>query len=197
MERIFYHGYFYCTIENLDKMFNIITSGGIKSQKRLGLCSRGGYNGDEYICVCSKEETFYYDYLMNAYNAYVLNSFCFIIDDDIQAIKTMLVEPGGANGINWAFDQMRICPSKRYSDLCDEWQVKDEISLNHIMGIGIPFDDISTFMNICDFKERVNKLIECAKLLKWDIVNTSNAKNLEEYEKCMIDSKKVNSLGNV
>lgn len=143
MERIFYHGIFpNIPCIAITKMIEIIQSGAIKSRRLQGVTSEFGFNGDDYISICSKEdEKEYSKYPINAYDRYISNSFCFIISDDIPAIKVRYIEVYNDFDFETILERMIEKPEQRYSDMFDEWQVKDEINLNHIIGIGIPIDE--------------------------------------------------------
>lgn len=194
MERIFYHGIFpNIPCISITKMIEIIQSGAIKSRRLQGVTSKFGYNGDDYISICSKEdEKEYFKYPINAYDTYILNGFCFIISDDIPAIKVRYTEVYNDFDFETIIELMSEKPEQRYSDMFDEWQVKDEISLNQIIGIGIPYDEVSKLNG--EFKIELDILINIATSMGWDIVNTSDAKDLDDYERRILNDEKINSM---
>ncbi len=202
MERIFYHGIFWkgaskafnsCETKALEIMLEIIETGGLKSRRLQGVTSAYGFNGDDYISICSKEdEQAYSKYPINAFYGYIQNNFCFIISDDIPAIRVRYNEVNSYLDFMVISDLMRKCPEQRFSDMFDEWQVKDEISLRHIIGIGIPFDKVDDMVKTNkNYQMKLSQLINLAEQIGLDIVNTSDAKEIDAYEKKVLSLDKV------
>lgn len=172
----YYHG-LGKTRSSLDILFRILTTGGIKSKKLLGYRSSYGYNGSDYVSICKKyQKGEYRPNRANAFYTYVMNSFCLIISDNILAFKLALddIQPN-------IFD-MEI--KRRVSDMFDEWQVKDQIPLSSIIGIGIPFKKLKHFMGklVKEDFETLREIIVLARELELDIVDSSNPKFVEQYE---------------
>lgn len=202
MKRIFYHGIFCNDISQafdsielyaIETMIKIIETGGLKSRRLQGTTSSYGFNGDDYISICSKEsEEEYTKYPTSAYYTYINNNFCFIISDNIDAIKIRY------NTVNNYLDFMVICglmrqiPNQRFSDMFDEWQVKDKINLGHFIGIGIPFDKLSNPDKIGEnCQGKLSQLIKLSEQLGLDIVNTSDIREIDNYEKKVLSLEKV------
>lgn len=202
MEHVFYHGIFchnmseifdsveICAIETLLK---IIETGGLKSRRLQGKTSSYGFNGDDYISICSKESEEEYDkYPVNAYYSYINNNFCLIISDNIDAIKVKYNKARSYLDFSIICELMKQFPTQRFSDMFDEWQVKDEINLEHFIGIGIPFDKLSnpdTIGKNC--REKLSQLINLAEKLGLDIVNTSDIKQIDNYEKKVLSLERT------
>lgn len=113
---------------------------------------RGGWNGLDYISLCDyqnrnaptyENNPFYIGY--TAYKSFICNSLTLIFEKEgLEVIRPELVAP---SIFSWdTLEEMRILgnhPTKRYSDLPDEVQIKDKISLENLKGITIPFTSIS------------------------------------------------------
>lgn len=201
MKRIFYHGIFYNDISKLfnsveleiiETMIKIIKTGGLKSRRRQGKTSAYGFNGDDYISICSKEDELEYSkYPTSAFYTYVNNNFCFIISDDIDAIKVRYNEVNRYIDFMVISELMRKFPNQRFSDMFDEWQVKDEISLSHIIGIGIPFCRVSNIDKTGeDVKKKFAQLINLANKIGLDIIDTSDIQKIEAYERNILALEK-------
>lgn len=184
MSKYYYHGlqgYF----SVISKMLEIFQTGGLKCRRLLGE-EESGYNGLDYISVCKKYSSQdYKDTAMdNAFYTFVQDSFCFIISDRIDAIKT---KPAGT--IKWDdySDSLLSNKQERISDMFDEWQVYQEIPLSMIVGIGLPVSFISsiqiTLPSDCETIRKLRQVLILASELGLDIVDTDQQGFVEEYEK--------------
>lgn len=45
-----------------------------------------------------------------------------------------------------------------------------------------------------EYKVELDTLINITTSMGWDIINTSDAKNLEDYERRVLDNEKINSM---
>lgn len=159
----YYHG-----TDSLDTMIKIIESGGIKSKNKRQADYDTLYNGDDYISVGKLDDVS--DYTADScFFGWIFGKPTFIISDDISVIKPEF---------RWG----PFNPDKdRVSIFKDEYHVRDEIPLDKIEGIAIPFSllekDRRTLMNIL-------KLLRLASSLNWSVyesdldlierVNTNN-----------------------
>lgn len=178
MSKYFYHGiqgqYF-----GMKGALTILQTGGIKC-KRLLDPNRFivlGYNGNDYVSVCKKEEEYkYYERNINAFYSFVQNSFCFVISNDIEAVKTELPS------VPLTEETKKFT---RFSDMFDEWQVKDQIPLSSIIGIGIPISEIKVLFKIrpeLEKLEEIKQILILAEQLELDIVDSSEFGFVEKYE---------------
>lgn len=172
----FYHG----IRTDVNRLLQILTSGGIKSKRLLGL-SGFGYNEADYVSLCKKypsREYKEYGERTNAFYTYTFNSFCLIISDDIPAFKLGL-DDVGFNSLDRGVLGVRV------SDMFDEWQVKDQIPLSSIIGIGIPIKGLKHMMggSAKEEFETLRKVLLLAHALGLDIVDSSNPKFVEQYER--------------
>ncbi len=174
--RYYYHGLGKIR-DSLYYLLSILTTGGIKSKRLLGYESFYGYNGADYVSVCKKyPKGEYRQNRMNAFYSYVMDSFCLILSDSIPAFKLSpdYIRPN-------IFDKVI---DRRVSDMFDEWQVKDQIPLSSIIGIGIPLKKLKNFMGrlVKEDFETLRKIVLLAKELGLDIVDSSHPKFVEKYE---------------
>lgn len=75
----------------------------------------------------------------------------------------------------------------------DEWQVKSEIPLSYIVGIGLPVHKILGYIKYGEekeiFKNNLNKLYSIAKGLNWIIVNTDTLYMENDYIECLVNEE--------
>lgn len=196
MSKYYYHG-----VDDLLTMLKIIDCGYIKSKRLLGYGKENDFNGLDYISLCKKEADFMYeDGKTNSYDNYIKNSFCFIISDSIDAKKCNYIDISKCSS-----EQMKKISGNqdiRYSDMFDEWQVKNSISITDIVGIGLPLNYLNKMKNYyssLDFQlERIYLL---ASMLNIDIVNTDEDSFIEKFENSKINNNGVgfgdiNSISN-
>lgn len=195
MSKYFYHGMM-PKKEPIDKiitMINIIESGGIKSKRKLKINNLYvGYNGSDYISLCNKEDNSMYNFFydnMNSYEDYIYSNFCFIVSDEINAIKTKKFDIKGKYVSYMQFYSLAQ-GDIRYSDMFDEWQVKDEINMDKIIGIGLPFNLVFSYKNSDqEFKKYIELLFNLVHKYNLDIVNTEDFNFVEKYEQEKNNSK--------
>lgn len=148
----------------------ILESGKIKSRRLRGDTdtTKGGFNGIDYISLCDfrrrNNKPYENDpYLIgyNSYECFIKESPSFILKKNkIAAIKPILVEPV-------IFDygsRARMCKLGnatygRFSDLPDEVQVKNEISLDRCVGLTIPIEYMTNEHKEDIFSGKTNKEI--------------------------------------
>lgn len=184
----FYHG-IRETYDAIAILYQIMKTKEIKSKRRLRYDEEDmyGFNGLDYVSVCKKEDSSgSEDDSIHAYDTYVQNHFCLILRDDLPVIKPeVLTLPNGEN-----YDREWIrkigASSTRYTDMVDEWQVKDTIPFSYVVGIGIPMKNLShyfcgifTIVNLVRFK----KILAMIEALGLDIIDSSQPNFAENYEK--------------
>lgn len=182
MSRYYYHGVNHGLV--LDKAIEIFQSGGIR-------CTTGarkiGFNGTDYISICRKElEEEYSRHSNNGFYNYVQDRICFIISEEVEAIKPEIIEHADKWNRFELIAYMNSKPNVRFSDMFDEWQVKGLIPFSSIMGIGIPLQNLSAILTKTDSNngsERLEKLLSLAESLGLDIVDSSDPQFVEKYEK--------------
>lgn len=134
------------SIQNLER---ILQSGYILSRRKMKDTdkSKGGWNGLDYISICdySKKDAppfenkkFYRGY--TAYNMYISTSIALILKKQgIRAIIPTLMPPAVFD--YESLQEMRYLgnhPTQRFSDLPDEVQVKNQITLSKMVGLTLP-----------------------------------------------------------
>lgn len=179
MSKVFYHGIkpYYDVNESISIMLKIIESGGIKCRRLQGVTSNRGFNGDDYISICERKRNCEYrKYPNNAFFQYIHYGFCFILNGDIPVIPVRYINSDAFDFYNEIVKYMSSYPDVRFSDMFDEWQVKDEIPLSCIVGIGLSTCKMLEYVKFANekemFKNNLNKLYIIAKDLNWDIVDT-------------------------
>lgn len=174
MSKYYYHG-----IDSFRIFMKILSDGEIKSARLLGKTIDKDYlnlglNGLDYICLCNKLGKYVLGY--SSFESFIFDEYCFIISDDIDVIKPVLFE--------WNKDEdYLIAKSKalnegiQLSPFIDEYRVKYRITMDKIIGIGIPFDK-----KYIDSNEEVKQIIAVAQALNLDIVDSSDEFFIEKYE---------------
>ena len=158
----YYHGTNQIFNKGLDIMIDIIESGGIKSKNRRFGDLSGLYNGDDYISVgkWNREENIGFDrFDESCFYGWIFWCPTFIIDPDIDAIHAEKI-----NGL--------VEPNKgRYSSFIDEYHVKDEIELDKIRAIALPFFLIKGSE---DYLIKTLKILQYAKIYKWNVYESDS-----------------------
>ncbi len=180
MSKYYYHGVKRGLV--LDKALEIFQKGGIKCMPGV---RKIGFNGLDHVSVCMKEPVEEYgNHSNNAFYNYVQNSICFIILDTIETIKPEIIE----NADKWnrfeLVGYMNSKPGFRFSDMFDEWQVKDQIVTSSIIGIGLPMrwlDGVDWRLCLNSLQE-LKEILSIVEALGLDIVDSSRENFVEEYE---------------
>lgn len=143
-QRYYYHGLsdFVCE-ETYDIMLKIIYSGGLKKRAEVHGISDNRLN---HICLAKvNDEVNYYDEnirLHSAFSSWIFNGPCFIISNQVSAKKTPFR------------DTNSIKDAVATTDLVDEWRTYDNIPLDMIVGIALPFKSIDeTYEEFPDIEE--------------------------------------------
>ena len=146
----------------LDVMLQIIRSGGIKSKNKRNEDYDTLFNGDDYISVakwCYEEMPGYFAGLESSFYGWIFNLPCFIIDGSIEAIHATRIERP------YSYDHNK----DRVSQFIDEWHVKDEITLDKIVGIALPFAWIKKSKHSL---MQVLEILKYAKSFNWQVYNS-------------------------
>ncbi len=185
MSKYYYHGITDNT-KGLSVMYGIFKEGAIKCRKHLWkeqYKPYGGYNGIYYVSVCQKLEEGVSG--EQAYRWFIQNRFCLILEENLPAIKTITL--GSHLSIEQHLKLLKEVSSlseNRCSDLVDEWQVKGDIPLSSVVGIGLPVRQIFRDGLVKQRKDfyRLLKIIKMAHSLHIDIVDSSQPNFAERYE---------------
>jgi len=161
MGKYYYHGIGDIIDERtLDTMLKIMDEGILSRENVRDM-------GDKYnhVCLYRKDDQFDYSseeyFLSSARAGWIDNCFFFIVSDQVRA------EHAGSDVTN----------------LVDEWRCYDNIYIDKIEGIAIPFDIINSMKDSYpdiitpSFMEKLNRIIDIATKRGWKIEN-SNEKDL-------------------
>ena len=132
----------------LEKLEDILNTGAILSRRKLGYqkMNHTTWNGLDYISLSKREEELIWN---SSYNRFISSSYAFILGS-IPAEKTEYIED---NNYELWRKLSKLFPNKRFSPYEDEYQVKDEISLDTVVGIKIPDRD-KKFSSVEYYKEK-------------------------------------------
>ena len=128
---------------NLRKLENILKDNALLSRRLQGINSSSGFNGLDYISLCDYQKRNIY-HLNNphytSFDAYIKESLSLIFPiDKLPTITPYILNIMTKNKKD--YHKMAYLGNNkdvRYSDLYDEVQVKDKISLDLLCGITIP-----------------------------------------------------------
>lgn len=145
--------YFHSIVGNanyaLTTLERIIISGNILSRKRLHQRNANQLNSDEDICLVEysplQEKT--YGRETSGFSRYTTHFLSLILDDKTGPIKRLPYKP--------VFSDIDLIKDENFVTFCDEVHVQDAISLNHLIGVSVPYSryvdrgEIS-FLAFCD-----------------------------------------------
>ena len=151
-------------IRDFDNLEEILKTGYLLSrrcQRQLGNKSIDNsvltalFNGMDYISLC--------DLKMNhdgnsAYNMYTKRGLSLLIDRNIPVIIPKVIDQSDYN----YFNVSTFLSNKRYTNLVDEVQVKDSISLSHLKGMCLSLSVFNSFYKdeyIKDYLKYLNILL--------------------------------------
>lgn len=140
------------------------------------------FNGMDYVSLCdlSKKGMDY-----SAYNMYVNRGLSFLFNKDMEVIIPTVINTRIDSYSFFGDAHMLGLGKERYSDLKDEVQVKDKVSLNYLEGMALSLNQMKKFHNN-------QYLIEYLKLLKdvliryqknIPIINLDNQKEIMTVQK--------------
>ena len=137
--------YFHSVRFKFETLEEILKKGYILSREKAHVKSvNPTFNGEKWISICKYYDPYYdpnnYDYTYLPFCAYqflVVNGIAIILDNNIQATKTIFM----------SYDELYPGVIKeenpiRYSDCIDEYQVRDSISKDHFLAIMYPYLNI-------------------------------------------------------
>ncbi len=163
------------------KCRKLIDREGIKIHRTLEVTLGVGYNGTEYISLCRLNQDSYQG--DSAYQIFVRNSYCFIISDDIPAIKPLDIS---SQEIRKQYSEELLLFVKnrdksevRFTNMKDEWQIKMRIPLQYIVGIAIPIRRLKYYPH--HFYD-IQRAIALAEMYHLDVVDSSAFNFIEKYE---------------
>ena len=183
----------------LEKIFN---SGALLSMRLQGRKSNEGFSGLDYISLCDLEKKHLKNTGRRNYNTYynyVINSLSLAFDKDkLEVIEPFIVNNCSLDAYGYAkMKYLGESPYERYSDMPDEVQVKDSVSLDNMRAITFP---TKTFIQ-CNFfknkkrklellKEEINKINELIDKYGYDVkvydIETLNEMNEENIERLVL-----------
>lgn len=188
---MYYHGVVNGLVDK--KVLDILKKREISSAARMGVNKRIGFNGNDYVSICSNMgEEVYSTGVNNAFNKYIVNNFCFVIDDDIEVQKPEYIPDASKMGALELFNLRRNNPDKRFSDIIDEFQVRDCIPFDKVVAIGIPYnlkvqDGVIKLSNFClltvsEFLDLVGKVEKEGSELGIPVVDSSSKEFITMFE---------------
>ena len=110
------------------------------------------FNGMDYISLCDLKKS--HDG-HSAYNMYTIRGLSLLFDHDIPVIDPIVIPP---NDFSY-FNVKMFLGKKRYTDLIDEVQVKNSISLEHLKGMCLSLSVFKSFYNEEYIENYLNYLI--------------------------------------
>ena len=122
-----------------EKLPNILKNNAILSKRRQGdnTITSNAWNGLDYISLSKKDKNYIWK---SSYRRFISPSYAFIFNG-IEAIETEYVED------DYEYYRLisNLSSNKRYSIYEDEYQIKNKISLDKVIGIKIPNVDINHY----------------------------------------------------
>lgn len=183
------------------KVIYILNKREISSARRLGIPKRIGFNEEDFVSVCSNMGQEFYDTgINNAFNKYIVNHFCFIIDGSIEVCKPEFIPEASKMSTLDLFNLKRNNPDKRFSDIIDEYQVRECIPFDNVIAIGIPYSlgskhgqiKLSDFCYLTEteFLELIEKVERIASDLGIPIVDSASLEFVTMFSDSAIKEQK-------
>lgn len=193
---MYYHGIINGIVP--DKVIRILESGEISSATRMGASKKIGFNENDYVSVCKNlGEEVYADYPKNAFKKYVVNHFCFIIEDSIDAEAVEFI-PDAEKMSAFELHKLKLAnPCKRFSDIVDEYQVRDYIPLDKVIGIGIPYslDEVDGYIKLSNFsfltREEFDSFIKKVERMAYDKGLKVFDSSIDSFGNCIDKNSKI------
>ena len=179
---------------DMEKVEDIISSGYIYSRRNLkeilGMNNKDTceemalFNGMDYVSLCdlSKRHEYY-----SAYYMYVYRGLSFLFSKNIDVIIPTIVNTN-VNDMSFGYKAHEYGKEKRrYSDLYDEVQVRDKISLDYLIGMSLSLRRMRIFHDKKYLLEYLNGLKEI--LVKYNI--NIPIYNLDTEKEVHVDKMKI------
>lgn len=180
---MYYHGIVNGLVDK--KILNILRDKEIRSASRMGYSKKIGFNENDFISISAYlGEEVYEKHPNNAFHRYILNKFCFVLDDSLPVEQPVFLENAKTMNPIEFFNLKRTNPDKRFSDIIDEVQAKDFIPFDKVVAIGIPYNlqPVDGFIKLSDFcyltndefLALINTVEEYASSLGITVVDSTN-----------------------
>lgn len=174
-----YYGFMLTDINRLEE---ILKSGFVLSRRKLNLPLKDAlFNGMDYISLCDLEKEHEYN---SAYNLYVKSGVSLLFSKDFKVIHPQIITLDSCH-INLEDMVHRLGMNGRYSDLSDEVQVKDSISLDYLKGLLVSLESMkeshSDRYNLDYLRVMKELLLDYNKDVP--IINLDDEKEIKIYEK--------------
>lgn len=182
---------------DIEKVEDILKSGFIYSRRNLKNIPGSDikllgeetslFNGMDYISLCdlSKRNLDY-----SAYNMYVKRGLSLLFNKNIDVLTPIIVNTR-LGGYSFFGDAHVLgMQTMRYSDLPDEVQVKDKISLDNLEGMLLSVCQLKKFHNDLYLNEYLNKLKNILMLYKKNVPII----NLDNEEELIVENNVVKKL---
>lgn len=201
--KIYLHGIgygdsrYYYPLEQTKILRHILSDGKLLSRRLQGFKDSSGFNGMDYISLCDYEKKDVYNSSKksivsasrknyNAYNSYIKDSISISFPkDELEVIMPTLVGNCTLSLSGYYLMKELGNEKERYSDLPDEVQVRDSISLDKSNGIIFPVDTFLSFNN-----RRKDKI----DLLRKEIEDLRNMISSYNYEFGIYDMNSLEEL---
>ena len=186
-------------IQNLE---HILQDGKLKSLRLQGYDENYdyGYNGLDYISLCDFEKRNLYPEFLpkyNSYQSYIKYGISLAFDKQkLEVIEPIILEPYS----DFSKGRGRInklgLSEKRYTDLMDEVQVKNEISLDKLLYITYPvsklFDNSFYFSKNAKLKLLKHEIDDIRKILNY--YKFDNVQIYDIDSELLLDDEGINKL---
>ena len=174
--------YYEFMLTDITRLEEILKSGFVLSRRKLNLPLKDAlFNGMDYISLCDLEKEHQHN---SAYNLYVKSGVSLLFSKDLKVIHPQIITLDKRHP-NLRGMVHRLGMNGRYSDLSDEVQVKDSISLDYLKGLLVSIEAMKE-----SHSDRYNmEFLMVMKELLLDynrdvpIINLDDEKGIKIYEK--------------
>ncbi len=180
----------------------ILASGALLSMRQQGKESNNGFNGIDYVSLCDYEKKEVFNTGRRKYNTFyqhIINSLALVFPkEEIEVIVPTIVRNCTLNrsGYEW-MKCLGESGEDRYSDLPDEVQVKDMVSLTNLSALTFPTEMfLSNFFlrksstKIDALKKEIAELYSLLKYFGYDIkiydIHSLREMNEENIERLVL-----------